>query len=248
MRPEELRRRYLAGKRRALELRGRGREGSRLVELGRASAGVVAATPENPWYNLALAEHADGGTIAAVEAAYAEAGVRSWSIAALDGDDDSTRALEAAGYRVAQLDVCMALELDCLSAWDVPALELSTAWEPELLGRVNDRGFGSAEGAWLAAYRELPAEGMHPYLARLGGEPASVVATYDVGEDCVVWYVSTVPEARRRGLARALMLRALADARARGCVTSTLEATADGQPLYERLGYARVGELRLWRR
>src|SRR3712207_7485753 len=39
-----------------------------------------------------------------------------------------------------------------------------------------------------------------------------------------------------RSLATALMKQALRDARARGCTTTTLEASPAGRPVYERMG------------
>jgi hypothetical protein len=81
-------------------------------------------------------------------------------------------------------------------------------------------------------------------LARTGGEPIGVLlqtASADSGE----WetsYVGVVPEARRRGFGRALMLRALSEARAAGAETLTLSVDARNQPaaeLYHDLGFER---------
>ena len=58
--------------------------------------------------------------------------------------------------------------------------------------------------------------------------------------------MATVPAARGRGLATALMAHALADARERGRTTSTLQATDLGRPVYERLGYRSLGEIQMW--
>ena len=66
--------------------------------------------------------------------------------------------------------------------------------------------------------------------------------------DCWITFVATFPEARGRGLASALMTRALLDARERGCSTSSLQATKMGQPVYERLGYCDLGSVQMWER
>ena len=60
--------------------------------------------------------------------------------------------------------------------------------------------------------------------------------------------VATLPEARGRGLAGALMAHALVDAGERGLRTSTLVATKMGRPVYERLGYRGLGALEMWER
>ena len=41
---------------------------------------------------------------------------------------------------------------------------------------------------------------------------------------------------------------ALAQARTRGCVTTSLQASRRGRPLYERMGYRPLGALEMWER
>jgi predicted acetyltransferase len=43
-----------------------------------------------------------------------------------------------------------------------------------------------------------------------------------------------------------LLAAALVEARERGCDISTLQATAAGAPLYERLGFERFGTIGMW--
>src|SRR3989442_9725384 len=89
---------------------------------------------------------------------------------------------------------------------------------------------------------------MHAYLARLDGVPAACVAAIDHRTDCGIYFVATAPEARGRGLATVLMARALADARERGCRTTSLQATKMGYPIYARFGYQDLGTLQMWER
>jgi GNAT superfamily N-acetyltransferase len=63
-----------------------------------------------------------------------------------------------------------------------------------------------------------------------------------------VTLVGTLEAARGRGLATLLMRRALADARERGCTTTTLVATKMGHPIYARLGYRDFGRVQMWER
>jgi hypothetical protein len=44
------------------------------------------------------------------------------------------------------------------------------------------------------------------------------------------------------------MRQALADARRRGCATTSLQATAMGRPVYARLGYRDLGVIEMWER
>jgi hypothetical protein len=60
-----------------------------------------------------------------------------------------------------------------------------------------------------------------------------------------VFYVATLPRARRRGYGEALTWCAtLADP----MLPAVLEASDDGRPVYERMGYREVGRMSLWER
>jgi len=70
--------------------------------------------------------------------------------------------------------------------------------------------------------------------------------TFRNGGDVGVYAVGTAPDWRRRGLARALMLHVLADARRRGARTASLQSTEMGRPLYAQLGFRPVGRYDEW--
>jgi GNAT superfamily N-acetyltransferase len=116
-----------------------------------------------------------------------------------------------------------------------------------VLGPINEAAYG--QGGFAAALRHQP-EGAHMpiYLAPTEGEPAACLGTLDHEGDCLIAWVATRPEARGRGLASTLTRAALADARERGCTTSTLQSTDAGYPLYARLGYRDLGRLQMWER
>lgn len=72
---------------------------------------------------------------------------------------------------------------------------------------------------------------------------------------CVVWDrlawiggMLVAPSARGRGIARALLQRALTHARARGATSIGLDATPHGRQLYEREGFRPWGESAFWAR
>jgi GNAT superfamily N-acetyltransferase len=65
-------------------------------------------------------------------------------------------------------------------------------------------------------------------------------------DDCGIYAVGTLPEWRRRGLARTLVEHVLADAGRRGSRTATLQSTRMGQPLYESLGFVPAGRYEEW--
>ena len=75
-------------------------------------------------------------------------------------------------------------------------------------------------------------------LARVAGEPASVVAFYE-GEDRYVHHLATRVPFRRRGLASRLLEDVLAGALERGCRSTIISAAENGLPadLYRSLAF-----------
>jgi ribosomal protein S18 acetylase RimI-like enzyme len=72
--------------------------------------------------------------------------------------------------------------------------------------------------------------------------------TLAVGDDVSVQYVATEARHRRQGLASRLLVAVLAAERARGMRSATLQASPDGLPVYERLGFRRVALLKAFLR
>jgi GNAT superfamily N-acetyltransferase len=66
------------------------------------------------------------------------------------------------------------------------------------------------------------------------------------GSGAYITDVMTMPEARRQGLGEAIMRALHADARVAGVRVAALTSTAMAEPLYERLGYLRVGTVTLF--
>ncbi len=75
-------------------------------------------------------------------------------------------------------------------------------------------------------------------LARVAGEPASVVAFYE-GEDRYVHHLATRVPFRRRGIASRLLLEVLTGALELGCRSTIISAAENGRPvdLYRSLGF-----------
>ena len=75
-------------------------------------------------------------------------------------------------------------------------------------------------------------------LARVAGEPASVLGFYE-GEDRFVHHLATRVPFRRRGIASRLLTEVLAGARDRGCRSTIINAAENGRPegLYRSLGF-----------
>lgn len=111
-----------------------------------------------------------------------------------------------------------------------------------VLGAVNDRAYGQDE-VLAPLMRALDEPRATTHGVRVNDEWACVALMLRVGDDVSVQYVATEAAHRRQGLASRLLLAVLETARADGARTATLQASPDGLPVYERLGFRRVATL-----
>jgi GNAT superfamily N-acetyltransferase len=119
---------------------------------------------------------------------------------------------------------------------------------PDVIGAMNDRAYdqGPVLEPLIVAAAGDPR--LRPLGTRVDGEWACVLLGLRVDDDLAVHYVATEARFRRRGLASRLVLAALDGARREGALTATLQASPDGLPVYERLGFRRVATLRAFQR
>lgn len=82
------------------------------------------------------------------------------------------------------------------------------------------------------------------YLARVEGRPVATAAIFTGSRAAAVKHVSTLPEFRRRGIASALTVFALEDARRAGCRYAALTSSPEGYPVYRKLGFIEVCQIR----
>jgi GNAT superfamily N-acetyltransferase len=112
----------------------------------------------------------------------------------------------------------------------------------------------------VAAGNELPLEwaepfageellatpGLTAYLGSIDGRPVATSLLLETAGVAGVHVVCTVPEYRRRGIGAALTLRCAEDGLAHGCDVSALQSSSLGYPVYERIGYRKVTDIRGW--
>jgi GNAT superfamily N-acetyltransferase len=212
-------------------------------------ASVVPSAPDSPTLNAAVAIEPDRAPehLEELRGRYADAKVRRWGVW-LDGSASlAAQSLAQAGMVVTTASPGMGAALDELPvahAGDTPprSADLTT------VGRVNDLAYGNYDGRLERTLAPLPNGILQGYRADLNGKPAAVALTLHHGEDCGVSFVATIPMARRKGLASAVMRQALAAARDNGCTTTTLQATDVGERLYTNLGYRHLCVMQLWER
>jgi GNAT superfamily N-acetyltransferase len=118
----------------------------------------------------------------------------------------------------------------------------------DVVGAINDRAYEQGEVLAPLFVAADGAPGLHAHGIRVDGAWACVLLTLRVQDDVAVHYVATEAAYRRRGLASRLIRAALTEARDAGAATATLQASPDGLPVYERLGFRRVATLRAFLR
>jgi GNAT superfamily N-acetyltransferase len=226
------------------------RSGASVWAEGGVLAAIFPKAPERSIFNSVFYE--DGvrliESLDAIAAAYEEAGVRAWTVWVPISDVPVARALEAAGHVLDAEPRAMGMEISELrEPEEDPALELWGKPDMAEVARLNEIAYGWAPGEFDAVARaEVP--GTFAYFASIAGDTVGCAVAWDHGGDSEINWVATLPEARGRGVASALMVRAVADAGGRGRRTTTLVATKLGYPVYERLGYRDFGVLHMWER
>lgn len=95
-----------------------------------------------------------------------------------------------------------------------------------------------------ALARIMALSGGFGWLACEGRNPAGFILVRDLGSECEVLSLGVTPRWRRRGVARALLATAIAEARRRGLPSLVLEVAVDNDPasaLYSSAGFVIVG-------
>jgi GNAT superfamily N-acetyltransferase len=171
-----------------------------------------------------------------------------WLVGPSSRPTDLPERLEARGLRrhVTLTPMTLALASVQPEPVAVPGLSIERVEDAATLATwaaTEGRGFQStgALGRGLAAIRRGMGVGhgrpLYHLLGRLDGRPVAT-ATYVLAAGIVgIFDVSTVPEARGRGIGTAMTVAALRAGREAGYEIAFLQPSAMGRNLYERLGF-----------
>jgi ribosomal protein S18 acetylase RimI-like enzyme len=215
-----------------------GSPGAAVIRSPGVAAAVFRDGAERTFLNNALLDsNLDASqrahAVAAMEAAYAGAGIPGFAAWVHENDQAMRADLEARGYAVAEATRAMGMALSDLHV-PRPAIELAAPQWADYLRIV---------GVPPDFARRADRSVFHVRIAALDGAAAAAAVAFDCGDDCGIYNVATLGHARRRGLGTALTALLLRDAAARGCRTASLQATPMAERVYSALGFRDLGRI-----
>ena len=130
------------------------------------------------------------------------------------------------------------------SAWRALRLR-ALADSPDAFGATLADAQARADETWQALLAQTVASARHlPLLAEVGKQPAGLAWVNIEGDTATLYQVWVAPEHRGRGIAQALLARAIGWAREQRVAAVELDVTAGDTPavrLYKRMGFEETG-------
>jgi ribosomal protein S18 acetylase RimI-like enzyme len=217
--------------------------GSVVRDFGSAQAVLTTARRERSLLNAVA--YTDPADVPLGELAAFFEPVQAWCVWVQPGHDVLADACAARGMVADAQPMLMAAAMDDvdIARREVPAAIGAGTWAE--LGAINDAAYGLPPEHFAPVMRCLSADGYHLVAARRDDRAIACSGVLVDGTNAEVVFVATLPDERRQGLAAECMRAALRAAAADGCTTTTLEATASGEPVYAAMGYRSIGRYRM---
>jgi ribosomal protein S18 acetylase RimI-like enzyme len=86
----------------------------------------------------------------------------------------------------------------------------------------------------------------HGYIAYVDGTSAATSTLFVHERVAGIYYVGTLAQYRKQGLGEAVTRRCVIDGFGLGCDMASLQASPEGRPIYERMGFQHVGYYRTY--
>jgi GNAT superfamily N-acetyltransferase len=199
---------------------------------------------------------ADASIAAAVAHFRAKAFPFAWWVGPGATPEDLDARLTAHGLRRAEQETGMAVDLSRLPALTLPpgltVRRVSTERDMADFARVVASNWEPLDLSVLDFYARTARAALAPdspvrfYVGSLDGAPVATSECHLSHGVAGLYSVSTLKAFRRRGIGAALTLAPLLEAREAGYRTATLQASAEGEPVYARLGFEARGVFRVY--
>lgn len=126
-------------------------------------------------------------------------------------------------------------ELEIYEADDSKDLD---AWAKVVVASYGlDDEVHRAYGRYLTTRGNADSFRRHHFLGLLDGKPVATAVLFKGEEAAGIYWVGTLPEARKRGIAGAMIRHILLKAKTSGYKIVTLNASVEGHSLYRRIGF-----------
>src|SRR6266700_3732098 len=151
----------------------------------------------------------------------------SWTTGPSTRPTDLALMLETHGFVYSDITTGMAIDLQAL----------------KILQSIEISGFGASEMAAQNYYDSYAHTGFgngtpwHHYIGWLYGEPVTIASLLFHAGVAGIYGIATIPQSRRRGVAAAMTLHALHEARRLGYRIAVLSPTEMSYALYRRIGF-----------
>jgi len=151
--------------------------------------------------------------------------------------------LSSKGFNINDNDPCMILYLDNYEnkLFEYSDFEIIKITEKKQLAdclNILNIALFECEFITLDQFLDiLPLDNICLYLGLYKGKPVTTCMTISEGDTSVLETVATLQEYRRKGLASALINKALLDLQQKGIKTVSLRSEADGVGVYKKLGF-----------
>jgi len=135
---------------------------------------------------------------------------------------------------------------------ELTAREVSSSEDLREFRRAGGAGFRIPAWALRVSIPQIPRgdpeKGGYSrfFVGSVAGRPVATSALFQSDDIAGVYFVATVPDARRKGYGAALTWMALEVGRRAGARVGYLQATEMGRPVYERMGFRRVVDYPEW--
>ncbi|HEX5617662.1 MAG TPA: GNAT family N-acetyltransferase [Solirubrobacteraceae bacterium] len=218
-----------------------GSQGAVVVRAAGVAVAVFPSEPERTIYNNAVLERdlpsaARADALDAMEATYRSGSVGRYAVWVHESDEAMRSDVEARGYTIDISTRAMGMALREVRV-PRPQLELAPPKWTSYVRHLEAVGVppGTLAGVDPSAFQLL--------IASVEGQHVASAIAFDRDGDRGIFNVSTVESHRRGGLGTALTALLVHDARARGCATASLQATAMAERLYAAIGFRDLGRI-----
>lgn len=212
------------------------------------NTGIEVADLNWAWNEKPLEEN-DAKEIRKLKKSYSDLKLPFWWWVYLSGKSKTTKEmLLKEGFSCRDAIPCMAVDLDSMqskkqNAEDVEILFVQHAGELKLWEEISFAGFempvetGNQYNKFVKAFNLGKKSPQKLFLAYWKGKPVASALLFLQDDMAGLYFVSTLAEYRKRGIASALIRDAMRFAKSSGCKYCALQSSKEGIKVYLKAGF-----------